>query len=572
MNRSIMIVICDFVVLSMMSMFSGGPGSGGASAGAAVSGGGNIIDDRAAMLIVETLRTQERQLEEMRQRLLASGDQSHLKEIGDVRRELAQVRARKEYLEEKLALKITEAGELSPDELQRQIQREVRRRMVLRGQYEEAQHRVDMLSRELALTREYSQSAASRSEKDLEFERRNVAAKEREIRAAQEQMAKIREDLSARDNSLRTLNAQLEKATLTNQENAITIKTYESELAFARGRMSAIERDLAESRSANERNARLLKSKDIELNERKRQMEEMQKVVRRAVTELAQTKKELSESRGREHSAEVKLAGSRSDLAAKNAELQRIAEQNKNDVFERYSQSVMTLTCHIREERFLSDNDYRGTFYLPVIKIQGKKYLAGSFRQIFGGYNNLLTYRKIRLFNLLTGNPADKKSGKYFGGAVYLPENAPGIVLFELPENPQTKQVLPVIGLDALRRYNVQELYLFGSGSFGKESCALGTRASLNFASNDPALYIRNSNSPSEVKARVGDFVLTRTGEFVGVVTAVTRSGMNRKEEARCTLFPAALKMKRLEAGSADAEGYFTAFGNALKKMMENND
>lgn len=547
-----MIVICDFVVLSMMSLFSGSQANS-----SPFGSSGTVIDDRSARLIMEQLARQEVELVALRSALSArrDTDAEAEKKLEKLREELAEVRLKKEYLGKSLALKREEAGSLSPEQLQRQLQSELRRRMILRGKYEEA---ADDLAR---LRREYAES-------------RNVSAEElarqkKEIREAQEKIARYRENIAARDNALRGMNRQLLDLQKARKETDLTLKTYESELAFTRGRLSAAERDLAESRSAAARSSRMLSAKDIEISDAKRRLADMQAMLKKAVGDLSRTQNELRQVKTSAAATAEALAGTRSRADAKEEEIRRLEAKSKTDVFDCYAQSVVALNCRMREKRLLLDINYDEVFYLPVIGLGGKKYAVGDIRTIVGASKGELSYRKLTLFSLLMSSPEKRETGVSIKDRMDTVAQLPGVALFPLPEKFSGRRALPVCSLELLKKNGVSDLYLFKSRSFGKESCALGGRASLSLSADDCAIYIRNSNNTGELKAEIGDFVMTRNGEFAGVVTAIENSRVDRKGESRCSIFPEKIALHPVEFGTLDGEGYYTRLGESLRKIVE---
>ena len=61
MNRAILIVICDFIVSAMLSLFTGGNsvGTAGGTRGAA-------LDNRTAVMVLQEMRREQAELEKLR--------------------------------------------------------------------------------------------------------------------------------------------------------------------------------------------------------------------------------------------------------------------------------------------------------------------------------------------------------------------------------------------------------------------------------------------------------------------------------------------------------------------------
>ena len=62
----------------------------------------------------------------------------------------------------------------------------------------------------------------------------------------------------------------------------------------------------------------------------------------------------------------------------------------------------------------------------------------------------------------------------------------------------------------------------------------------MNLDGRDPYLYIRNSArvSDSELKADVGDCVISKQGDFVGIVVHTTKPAQKEQQIAKCFIFP----------------------------------
>ena len=112
MNRSILVVICDFIVLSMMSLFSGYTPGAGPNVSATKPGGYNAssavtapaLDSYTTNLILEQLRQKAAELEAMRKQLeeklaKASFDKVNEEQLKKITEELANIKAKYQYIE-----------------------------------------------------------------------------------------------------------------------------------------------------------------------------------------------------------------------------------------------------------------------------------------------------------------------------------------------------------------------------------------------------------------------------------------------------------------------------------------
>ena len=96
-----------------------------------------------------------------------------------------------------------------------------------------------------------------------------------------------------------------------------------------------------------------------------------------------------------------------------------------------------------------------------------------------------------------------------------------------------------MITFGALRERGLDNLTLFKSATFSKDSADITGRCSVSMEQGDNYLYIRNPNrSSSELKAEVGDIVLSKEGLFVGVVVKVSSTDLGQTSTALCYVFP----------------------------------
>ena len=201
MNRAILIVICDFIVSAMLSLFTG------SSAATSADGTrGAALDNRTAVIVLNELRREQAELVKQRQALLEeqftrgfTGDrQRRLAELTD---RLAEASARADMLERKTASTKKDTGELTPEHLQRQLEKEVSSRYRLHLRKEEAE-------RELAVLRKRNLEDAQKLQAlrdenaarggQLELLKKQQAEKERQLIEAGSALAKSRETIAAR--------------------------------------------------------------------------------------------------------------------------------------------------------------------------------------------------------------------------------------------------------------------------------------------------------------------------------------------------------------------------------------
>ena len=102
MNRSILIVICDFIVSAMLTMIAGMSDAPSSSVG-----GGVPLDNRAAAMVLEEVRREQARLaaayrQLMEERSRADDPAAKRAEMEELTRKLAEAGARAELLEKQL--------------------------------------------------------------------------------------------------------------------------------------------------------------------------------------------------------------------------------------------------------------------------------------------------------------------------------------------------------------------------------------------------------------------------------------------------------------------------------------
>ena len=133
------------------------------------------------------------------------------------------------------------------------------------------------------------------------------------------------------------------------------------------------------------------------------------------------------------------------------------------------------------------------------------------------------------------------------------------------------RQPLPLLTVSGLKKRGIHNLYLFKAGSFGKESAELGARCSLDVTGGTPRLFIRNTaRGGSELKAAPGDLVLSREGDFVGIVTAVEEHGFQDFKQARVFVFGDNFKWQdadKIALTKPEGARYFDAFAGHMRQL-----
>lgn len=596
MNRAILIVICDFLVSAMLSMMTG-------MVPAHTGGTGVGLDHQTTALLIAELRQRRQELtsarEQLRQARRKQGfDEERERQLRELTAQLADTLAKTEKLENQMKLKPESAGALTPEQLQARLDKEVQRRYQLRLEYDEARERVAELQHSLAstsgdlnkLNENYAAARQRLSDTRDRLDEAKETLKEREAKldAASREIMKAREELAAREAALSGTRGQLSETKAALKE-ALTLtgeisqakQQLEGDLSYTRGRLTAAERELAEARSQAERIRKLAAEREMERNEAKRQLAEMSAMLKNAVTELSQTKNELGKTREVAANTGKELIVTQGKVERTNLELEQaqrqLSEAEKKlstDVLARYSSAAIRLDIDVTEKRLFLNQHGGGRFFLPLVKLDGRSVMVNTFPVFAGNAYEPLNFTEIIRADYKVDSPdaPDSSAGIRLAGPILTLPDEPRVAAMEF--NLAGRAPLEVMTIEKLKKRGLEELFLFKTSSFGKQSAGLAGRCSLDFTSGDRYLYIRNTGrgTGSELRAEPGDLVLTKEGDFVGVVVSIEKFDFGRREEAKCYVFSDAFNWKDAPAvpiGKQPGENGFERFGNEIQRHYD---
>ena len=596
MNRAILIVICDFLVSAMLSMMTG-------MVPAHTGGTGVGLDHQTTALLIAELRQRRQELtsarEQLRQARQKQGfDEERERQLRELTAQLADTLAKTEKLENQMKLKPESAGALTPEQLQARLDKEVQRRYQLRLEYDEARERVAELQHSLAITsgdlgklnENYAAARQHLSDTRERLDEAKETLKEREAKldAASREIMKAREELAAREAALSGTRGQLSETRTAlrealNRTGEISQakQQLEGDLSYTRGRLTAAERELAEARSQAERIRKLAAEREMERNEAKRQLAEMSAMLKNAVTELSQTKNELGKTREVAANTGKELIVTQGKVERTNLELEQaqrqLSEAEKKlstDVLARYSSAAIRLDIDVTEKRLFLNQHGGGRFFLPLVKLDGRSVMVNTFPVFAGNAYEPLNFTEIIRADYKVDSPdaPDSSAGIRLAGPILTLPDEPRVAAMEF--NLAGRAPLEVMTIEKLKKRGLEELFLFKTSSFGKQSAGLAGRCSLDFTSGDRYLYIRNTGrgTGSELRAEPGDLVLTKEGDFVGVVVSIEKFDFGRREEAKCYVFSDAFSWKDAPAvpiGKQPGENGFERFGSEIQRHYD---
>jgi hypothetical protein len=615
-NHSVLVVICDFLVLSVLSL-----SLGVAPMNSSFTGRGTRIDDYTANILLDELKAKTLQLTKAREDLINAQQklgyaETRSKQLNKLNDELAQVRSRMNYLEAKLKKREGEVGKLPTEKLLKRLENESVKRLKVMTEMSEAKAALEFekaKNRELsekmnALNQDVMRREDELTEKKTMLEERTKRLQEiseklqtttSALGAAKSKLQNTESALNAAEDTLKAKKLELTSSQKALEKTKVRLKGIVSELeqsqgqakatlmdlSYVRGRLSATEKELAESRGRLTKSQKAVAIHELELNEAQNKIANLQKMLKNAVGDLSKTQSQLDTSKKQAELAAEKLMKAKLNLAettskekATQATLRKLkdslsdaVQKLRSDALERYSQAAVLLKMEVREKRFLINYDKNIDFYLPEVLIGGKRYLISSI-DLFSGMGRVMTpSSSINKLSYVVGKPKNGSRQMVTLKNPILSLNADNrVCMLEAPAI--VKEPIELLTYSELRKRGLQDLTLFKYTTFGQESSSLEGRCSLGLKKGDNYLYIRNSahrNAP-QLKADIGDFIITKQGQFVGVAVEVENFDLGRRQRVKFFVFSDDFNLKNTTtipivkpAGSE----YFSTFAKTVAEI-----
>ncbi|MEG2075114.1 MAG: hypothetical protein RRY34_01330, partial [Victivallaceae bacterium] len=245
----------------------------------------------------------------------------------------------------------------------------------------------------------------------------------------------------------------------------------------------------------------------------------------------------------------------------------------RNDVTLAYNNAVLALEVNMTEKQLLLDRDLTATYYLPQVKIGANNYLISDILYLFNRVRNSALPNDVYALNLAVNEIKTDSKKINMEKPILLDSSNERIAFIEVPFGIDKSKALEIITLDEVKKRDMNEFYLYKPSSAGSASTALTGRVSMAVGPNGTELIIRNSTkTASELKAEVGDFVLTKQGEFVGVVEQINSSDFGRKNDAKVTTFskiPTPNNFRQISVKAKNSDGFYRVFQDEMKRIIQ---
>lgn len=537
MNRAILVVMCDFVVISMLSMITGL-----SSLENPYGDDGAVVNIKTANVIIEQLRNERllladalRELEEAQKKFgYSQAREAAMKKLevqiakADMQLELLQTR---DFTD-------VDATEKEPPKIDQAN---------LNSRYQQAMQELNNIQNQNRLDtfrfgeassgglpggsgsfRGYTSDPDATTSEESRIIKDLLARREVELEHTMNELAATEERIASLDQERIRLNNQI-------AEYQANIENMEKNLAIARDNLIDKQREVVTTQ-------RQVEQKQIEIEEHKKQITTMRGILTKAVKDLSEAKQEVEE-KTREiaevrQSAEELRIELQKELSEAEKSLMHIKKSLESEVLVTYKETIKQLKIVNEQKRVLGNYQNGGTYYLPVIRVDKKNVVISLFSILSGNSIDRAEFENVTKLEYTLFDPtAETQEGLDVTGPVYVSRKDLRVALLEIPEPPA--ETLHFLKVSELRRRGFSNLYLFKFNQYGKDGGTLEGRCSMSMNSKDDYLYIRNDSrsASAAVQAEVGDMIMTKEGGFVGVVVSVTPLD-NGKSEAKCFVFP----------------------------------
>ena len=607
MNRSILIVTCDFLVLAAMSLSIGMNDVGDTGGAAQISTPSTrlveMIDEELARH--EEVKQQKAELAERLEEFRALA----LKEEKQLASKEEEIKQTQDKLAETLASLSKSQDELASEKSKSEQDRAKSAEELAKSAAELAKTKKELDEREAALKRsaavieqkesELRISALELVERDLviresenllETSERSLARVTQERTAANEKLQQSEMTLSRTSGQLELTKAELEalreQARLDRvraDEVLAKFHAAEVELAETKSKLESTQTQLTDTvRVLSNVNSDLVRTKS-DLDKAKTNLDQTEKSLAISMETIAQNERLMGEKDRTIAQTEMILGqkdkvieDKERDLTETKKEADELKKMLNNDVLTSYNASTLELSFHLVNDRIFNNIVIDKSFFLPAVSFGGRTWLVSAFRDTTG-LNLHSGYTKVTELQYKVRRPQSKdKWTDVTGPALCLAEDA-RVCLF--PVDAAKSEPLRALTFTALRERGLDNLTLFKSATFSKDSADITGRCSVSMEQGDNYLYIRNPNrSSSELKAEVGDIVLSKEGFFVGVIVKVSSPDLGQTSTAQCFVFtgePEFAKAIQLRLTKERSQTLFYDFVDkheSLRKLTEQFD
>ena len=571
MNRSILIVMLDFIVLSLLSMITGL-----STLENPYGNDGTVVNTKTAQVIADKLKNEKSLLEEAYLDLKAAQDKFGYSQA----RSEAMQKLEAQLAATDIQLEILEKKDISNVDVKesRSLTNEA---ATLPSKFKSAMSKISGSSggnsgddgnildafefgepgnlnfNALKDTRRILGFTSVQKAEETAIDSEELQKMQDALRGKELEIAAISKSLKAREKDIENL--QIEKQNLQQDIKQKDVKINElTEAGFQKDKIIL----------ANKQQLRLsrtkLARKEKEVGVRVEQVKSMQGIVTTAIKDLSKTRAVAEKARKEANDVKIELISVREDF-------KQLRKRIEGNVLDYYDRTVQNIRIYVEQERFLRNRRNSGSLYLPVIRVENKPVVISLFRLLTGNkYGEEMEFENVLRYFCRAYTPdGSDTAGQTVGGYLTIPRKDIRVGCLELDE--YKGQTLSFLTFSDIKRRGLQNLYLFKSDSFGRDGGSLDNRCSLSMKPNDEYIYIRNGLvTSSEAIAEEGDLVMSKEGGFVGIIVSVRRFE-NGNSEAKCFVFPDTFRLRnsiRIAIDRNEKDKYLNDFQNIGAKLL----
>ncbi|MBO7405975.1 MAG: hypothetical protein J6V24_13535, partial [Clostridia bacterium] len=389
-----------------------------------------------------------------------------------------------------------------------------------------------------------SEDLLEQSERSLAKVTQEKTATNEKLRQSEKTLSRTSGQLEATRKELEALREQARLDRARADEALAKYHSSEVELAETKSRLSSAQTQLnGMVRVLADVNSDLTKTK-TELTESRQSLAVSKETIAQAEKLMDEKDKTIAKTETILTQKDKVIEDKDRDLTETKKEADELKKKLSNDVLTSYNASALELSFHLVNDRLFNNIVIDKSFFLPVVSLGGKNWLVSAFRDATG-LNQYSGYTKVTELQYKARRPQSKDKWTAVNGpALCLDEDA-RVCLFPV-EAANKSEPLQAITFDALRERGLDNLTIFKSATFSKDSADITGRCSVSMEQGDNYLYIRNPNrSSSEIRAEVGDIVLSKEGMFVGVVVKVSSTDLGQTSTAKCFVFTGEPDLKK---------------------------
>ena len=518
------------------------------------SGGTGVgLDENTTKLLLAELDAHRSELEKLRRNLRetmekgASPEQEA--ELLRITRELATNKVQRDKLTAQLNATVYNTGKIDEKELKKRLDEEKTKRAML-----------EMQLKDKASDLSHTQEKLSSAKEQIKLNARDLAASKRDLSKTrdalaktsealvdmtrthvdtQKKLAKAESEVEAGKNELRMRDEEIKRKNTEIRISSARIvsmqgenKSIQSKLAYTTGQLQVRERDYAGLQDKLTRAEGELMVEKLSAAEMRARSEELGKTLKTAVSQLSAATAELNRVSKDKAIAETKLAGLQ-DITSK---IIRESTRKRSDVIASYADSVVNFNSRVSEEKLLGIHTGTGSFFFPVVKFNGKNLIVSTINKFAGDTETALAFAKVKELEFTVQSPGQQSLKTRIVSPILLNRAEPLAAAFEY--RGVDRKPLPLLTISALKTRGTDGLYLFKCTSLGKESTLLDGRCSLSLVPGENFMFIRNAGrANNELAAEPGDFIISREGEFVGLVIGYEDNNRQRVKTSKVLLF-----------------------------------